>query len=419
MNRKKILVVSPEFPPLTNWGGIATFSKNIAILVSKLGYEVDVITFDGVGKKSQNVNTAYGTVRYIPLNFENSILNFLYFTFPFGLIRKLIKFIFPNLLLVLEWNLFFYIYIKKHYKNSNKLLIHSPSYQFPTLLYGLLNKSIPQIVHIHGMQSQLNKYEAVVSFELKIFTFLESFYIQKISSSVIACSKNIYNFLINNEKYKNTNISYIANFFDVKNFANDMSINVNNIVYFGRLEMRKGVDLLIKSFIKLGKKNKKLKLFLIGEDRPDCLYQGSLITYQELVRILTLNNRAIYNRIFFLPNISKNNSLVEVLSKIKGIAVFPSYYEPFGYTTVEAMAMGFITIASDSGGGKEIIENGINGFLTKPNVYDLSKAINLVSNLKLKEIKIITDLAFQSVAKKYSIESQLKQYKNLYSSFFN
>ena len=40
----KVAIISPEFPPLTNWGGVATFSKNLSILLKENKHDVEIFT---------------------------------------------------------------------------------------------------------------------------------------------------------------------------------------------------------------------------------------------------------------------------------------------------------------------------------------------------------------------------------------
>lgn len=68
------------------------------------------------------------------------------------------------------------------------------------------------------------------------------------------------------------------------------------------------------------------------------------------------------------------------------VQVVPSLWEePFGIVAIEAMSRGTAVIASDSGGPREIIDNGNTGFLVPPgDVSSLSDT--LVKILKSKEL---------------------------------
>ena len=51
----------------------------------------------------------------------------------------------------------------------------------------------------------------------------------------------------------------------------------------------------------------------------------------------------------------------------------PSLYDNFPYTVIESMELGKIVISSDSGGMREVIRSGYNGFLFSISNYDSFK----------------------------------------------
>jgi len=53
-----------------------------------------------------------------------------------------------------------------------------------------------------------------------------------------------------------------------------------------------------------------------------------------------------------------------------GIFLFPSYFEGFGKTFLEAMSRGLVVIATDVGGMRDLIRDGSNGFLVPPGDAD-------------------------------------------------
>lgn len=48
-----------------------------------------------------------------------------------------------------------------------------------------------------------------------------------------------------------------------------------------------------------------------------------------------------------------------------GVFLFPSFFEGFGKTFLEAMSRGLVVIASDNGGMRDVIKDGQSGFLVK------------------------------------------------------
>ena len=57
------------------------------------------------------------------------------------------------------------------------------------------------------------------------------------------------------------------------------------------------------------------------------------------------------------------------------IFVFPSTTDTFGNVILEAQACGLPVIVSDVGGPRELVENGVNGFVTKAHDADAFRAM--------------------------------------------
>ena len=59
----------------------------------------------------------------------------------------------------------------------------------------------------------------------------------------------------------------------------------------------------------------------------------------------------------------------------------PSDFEGFGITYLEAMRAGVIPVASTEGGTREIIKNGVNGFLiSSNNGQELEELLKMILN---------------------------------------
>lgn len=63
----------------------------------------------------------------------------------------------------------------------------------------------------------------------------------------------------------------------------------------------------------------------------------------------------------------------------------PEYAEHFGISTVEAMGAGCVPVVINAGGQKEIVENGVNGFLWNTEKEFMDKTKRLMTNKELWE----------------------------------
>jgi len=82
------------------------------------------------------------------------------------------------------------------------------------------------------------------------------------------------------------------------------------------------------------------------------------------------------------------NKFQEQLGKCRALINTPKWNEAYGNVIVEALACGVPVIAYDLGGPGELIEDGFNGFLVKPNdIEGMIKATKSVSKIKRKNCR--------------------------------
>lgn len=403
-DRKTVAIISPEYPPLTNWGGVATFNKSLALILTKLDYKVVVITFDGVGNKLKIIKDRRITIVYSPLKTRSKVFNVFYYRFPFGLLRNLLIKFFPETTFILDWNIFSFITFNKLHKRFKFKEIHAPTYQTPSFLINLYHRTIPCILYAQGLQFLSGKYETPSRGKI-VNGYLEKIYLKKLNRKVISCSQDTKKRIAASLPSIANKISAFPNFIEMEKFRNKTKINFKNIVFWGRLDHRKGVDILLKVFTKLARKDVDLNLYLIGEKNGDFLLNKKRVNYDNYFSSLNIPEK-IRRRIHYFPRIDEHSQLVKLLTKIKGIAVFPSRYEPFGFVNIEALAMGFLVVTSANGGGSEIIKNFETGILI-PKIDERSLYLAMRKALKLntKELQKIILNAQKAVKSNYDVSS--------------
>jgi len=128
----------------------------------------------------------------------------------------------------------------------------------------------------------------------------------------------------------------------------------NNILYVGKCENRKGLDLL---FCALTNVKVDFKLKIIGDG------ESEYIEYLKQ-QLLKLN---LHDKVSFTPFLEGNELIHEYHNA--DVFVLPSREDCFGLVLVEALASGLPIIASKyADGAYDVIENGVNGIITDP--YD-------------------------------------------------
>jgi len=180
--------------------------------------------------------------------------------------------------------------------------------------------------------------------------------------------------------------------------------NGYDVLFVGRLERAKGVDILLES-IKLlkSKYRRSLKIGLVGS--------GSL----EKKLKTTAEKLKISENVEFL-GIRKD---IDTLMQKSKIFVLPSRWEGLPMVILEAMASGIPIVATKVGGIPEIIEDGKDGILVEPeNPEELAKAIlRLLSDVNLRSL--ISLNAYKKVKEEYSIERYIRDLLNLYCELVN
>lgn len=411
---KSILLICSEYPILNNRGGVASFIRNLALLLAEQGHNVEVMTSDGEGQVEKVFIDKKVKVRFIRYISSNKFFNYFYYRFPFGLIRS---FLAKNdhllLLEVIDWNVFSCVNYFSLYKKKKFDVIHAPSFGYPALLALFISKRIPHILHIQSTQELLNKFDTYHQDKV-IRKWIEDISIKYLSKHIVTCSEGSKDLVAAEHPSVKERISCIYNFIDIDPYLNTYKNDIHNIVFMGRLDYRKGTDILLEAFVQLAKSDPKAHLWMIGEDIYNFPYHDKYISFKSLYFLKDIAED-IRERIHILPRIDDRKFLIDLLKKIKGIAVFPSRHETWGFVVTEAMAMGYIVIASKNGGATEMIEHNKNGFLISPNTKSLHLQLNKIMQLSDKELRKISQEAVKKIRSNYNFESTKKEFTQLYA----
>jgi glycosyltransferase involved in cell wall biosynthesis len=172
----------------------------------------------------------------------------------------------------------------------------------------------------------------------------------------------------------------------------------------GNIRDSKGYDILLKAASIAIKKIPKCKFIIAGEGHGR-LYHDILI----LKKSLGLESYVKF--LGFRPDIEN------ILSGID-LFVLPSTTEGFSISTIEAMAAGKPVIVTNSGGPREIVTHLTDGIIVEPNNPEaIAQAIKqCVDNYRLRYTLALNS---RKTVLKFSTESMIKRYSELYSTCFS
>ena len=130
-----------------------------------------------------------------------------------------------------------------------------------------------------------------------------------------------------------------------------LSANEPIVLYVGRMEPLKGLDILIRA------------LSLLPESRTHCLVVGGNATDDgEMAQLRILAQElSIAPRMSFLGPVEHEN--LPRYYAAADVTAVPSRYESFGLVALESLACGTPVVASEGGGLPTIVEHGVNGLL--------------------------------------------------------
>ncbi len=178
----------------------------------------------------------------------------------------------------------------------------------------------------------------------------------------------------------------------------NLGIDKNILLFVGRLEKKKGVLNLIRSFLR----------YIHPEYRESILVIiSSGGSYEKQIADITRK----HNCITFIKSLSERYMPVAYASADVGI--FPSEQEGFGMVYLESMASGTPTIGVNSAGPSEIISNGHDGILIQDNSEkSIYEAVSyLLENDKVR--KRIGHHGRKTIEKRYSPHVVAKRFLNV------
>lgn len=312
----------------------------------------------------------------------------------FNLVYKLIRFILLPLEFFLNIKLFFYL------KNLIKLYsiqtIFSHNGGWPG---GILNR----ISLLSSVNMDINRILVIHNFPVKkrffnfVFINFNNLIIKFLNIKVVTVSKSCKNDLVSSLGL--SKIKVIYNGLSKKIKKNKKIERKNKKIYlnyFGKIEQRKGLHLLIEALNNIKYNNIVLNIYGEGDKN-----------YKKSLKIL--KKKKNYNLNFYKPI----SDITKVLENTD-ILILPSIqFESFGMVLIEAMRQKVPVICSNSGGMTEIIKNKKNGLIFKNNNSDDLKKKLLFLIKSKTERKKLGRIGFKIFIEKFTNKSFLRDYQKI------
>lgn len=237
----------------------------------------------------------------------------------------------------------------------------------------------PIIMRLHGSDSFFCDLDQR---QVKIWNYLHEKVAYTNAGKIIAVSDFVG--MQTNEVFElKRNYTVIPNSIDIRSFelAFENVHGENTILYFGTLIKKKGAFDIPHIFNEVHKRNKDVRLVLVGGDASD-IHTGSSSTWSLMKAHFTSSS---LNQVDFIGKVPYAE--IRDFIKVADVCIFPSYAEALPVSWLEAMAMGKAIVASNIGWANEMIHDGIEGFLVNPSNHRAfaNRILDLLDDVKLRE----------------------------------
>ncbi len=357
----KILQVSNSFKYAWESGGMARTAYDLSKHLVQRGHEVTVFaTEKGLSKDFKVTRNQPVIVDGIETYYFRNVSNYLAertFTIPYRLpfaARKRLK----------EFDVI-------HIHDYRRLAV-------PVIHYYARKYNVPYVLQAHGSLTTFFQK----GWLKRTFDAVWGFRILKDASKAIAVTR------IEAEQYKHMGVSedrieVISHGIDLSEFDNlpgrgefrreyDLDSKQKIILYLGRIDKIKGLDLLVEAFTELSKSLNSVRLVIVGPVSRD------LPSLKKLVADLGIGNKVLFTGPLYEEE--KLKAYVDA-----DVYVLPSSYEMFGITALEACACGTPVIVTDRCGVADVI-NGQAGLVVPHDEEQLRQALlHMLGDDKLRQ----------------------------------
>lgn len=379
----KILQVIPFFSP--KYGGTVTSTYILSKELSKAGHEVTVLTTD-IDKDKEYIKSI-----------EKEEVKVLDFSYIFNLSLFIYS---PSMRKWLDENL----------RNFDIIHMHNfRSYQNNIVRKYAKKYDVPYILQARGSVLPFFQKQQIKKF----YDFIWGYNLLNDAKAVVALttdeSKQYQKMGVNLDK-----ISIIPNGIDSSSYdvvekgnfrlKHGIKREEKIILYLGRIDPIKGIDLLIESISKLSYSLNNFKLVIAG---PHTNYQSSL---ENMVRTLNIEDKVLFTGPLY--DIEKFEAYSDA-----DVYVLPSSYDAFPNTILEALLYETPVIVTKGCSINQIIDKNV-GIVIDYNSKELKEALFIILNDSELRNSFLNN-SKGIIKDKYEFNNIIKKFNKLYYNITN
>jgi glycosyltransferase involved in cell wall biosynthesis len=368
----KICVISDFYYQDPDCCGLSTYYFNLVESLSSLGHDVYLIT------SSKETDSCPAKILAIE---SHSSFGSNGGPKPSGGFRRVwARFVF-------SWRA--YLEVRRLERSSRVDVIIAPELFAPALVIGLLNNK-KLITRLHTPTYLADRFNASQQSNLKglkgIALSIPEWIQSKRSRGLSVASEQLRSAIANDWRIRRSHIELIPNSVRVdlvRSIAAEQEREIPGeyLLYFGRLEERKGVHIISRALPRVFAARPGLKMAFIGRDWG-------------LKEKIIQENRRHSSRLVFFDTLEKDRLFGAI--RFARLILLPSLFENLSLAGLEAMALEKPVIGTYATAFEEIIEDGVNGFLVQPSDPQ-ALAAKILSCLESEQLEQVGKNAYQTV----------------------